>query len=184
MEERLRERAFIDPVISELRDDAELSEPLRRAALRHALWHEQTLCNVHVDVWEVVKRDDHTMDEYRDASRMARLICHHEANYHVYQTTLGMALYRVGDYEQALAVFERSRELAREPDPYNHAYAALAHHHLGQAEAARAALTRLRDIVAVPPYRLYGGLQDLLQRVETLIDPGVESDDADQEIEP
>jgi tetratricopeptide (TPR) repeat protein len=130
-------------------------------------------------VWEVVRRDDRTVEEYREALRKARLICRHDVNHHVYRTTLGMALYRMGDYEQALAAFERSREIAREPDPYNHAYSALAHHHLGRTEEARAALARLREIVAAPPYVLYGGMQDLLHKVELLIDPDPETGDAE-----
>src|SRR5262249_10315403 len=65
-------------------------------------------------------------------------------------TALGIAEYRVGKYREAVATLERAdrlkKDLRQSPDPRDLAFLALAHHHLGQADPARAALSRLREL--------------------------------------
>jgi len=71
-------------------------------------------------------------------------------------TTLGVARYRVGAYEDALEVLKRSENIIAdfvvfgepvlEPDPTNAAFIAMALHQLGRDEDAQAALDRLRDL--------------------------------------
>lgn len=172
VEERLQDLVVVEPLIAELRNASDLSVPLREAALRCALSRRETIVGVQADVRAMVSSSERTMEEYREALRKARVICRHQGEYHVYQTTLGRALYRVGEYEEALAALSRGEELSPRPDVFNAACTALANHHLGRDEQAQAALDRFREIMQKPPHTHHAQLQDLLREAESLIDPG------------
>jgi Flp pilus assembly protein TadD len=71
-----------------------------------------------------------------------------------YRTTLGMAQYRVGKYEDAVKTLMRAAELHERnqgsPCPADLAFLAMAQHEMGKQKEAQTALQRLREIVKVP----------------------------------
>ncbi len=71
-----------------------------------------------------------------------------------YINSLGVVQYRLGRYEEALATLARSDvEYSKEHEggvPADIAFIALAHHKLGHEEESRAAMKRLREVMAIP----------------------------------
>lgn len=92
---------------------------------------------------------------YRRALILAETAAERNPRSGVYQSTLGIARYRVGDYEGALRAFDESDELfaARGAEPLvrTHAFRAMTLGSLGRSEDAAAELDRLRERVAEAP---------------------------------
>ena len=88
--------------------------------------------------------------------------------------TLGVAQYRLGQFESAAKTLTRSAELNQkqsgEPDPVDLAFLAMAQHQLKQPDVARATLTRLRELMQKPPLKDNPEAQAFLREAETLID--------------
>jgi tetratricopeptide (TPR) repeat protein len=86
---------------------------------------------------------------------------------------LGWCQYRAGDPAAAVASLEQARQL-REPDemaiwPEDWAFAAMAHHRLGNAEQADAALARCRELMALPQNAANAEYGSLLEEAERLL---------------
>jgi hypothetical protein len=93
-----------------------------------------------------------------------------------YSKTLGVALYRVGRYEQALEALRRANALDTaqrgRPTPTEIAFLAMTHHRLGHAAEARAGLDALRARIKEPEAAKDRDSQILLREAEALINPG------------
>ena len=89
--------------------------------------------------------------------------------------TLGVAQYRVGQFESAAQTLTRSSELntksSGQPDPSDLAFLAMAQQKLGQRDAARATLTRLRERMQMPLFKDNPEAQSFLREAVSLIDP-------------
>ena len=86
-----------------------------------------------------------------------------------YRNTLGVAQYRVGLFEDALATFTRS-EILNGAIPGDVAFIAMAHHQLGHADEARAALKRLRALMNDPKHANDERSRGFLREAEELIE--------------
>ncbi len=81
-----------------------------------------------------------------------------------------MALYRVGRAREASETLARSDRLNGGAQPADLAFLAMAHHRLGDAVAARAALGRLRDVVAKQRSNATAESRGFLREAEALIE--------------
>ena len=115
--------------------------------------------------------------EYRIALRKAQAACRlvREEN-GAYLNTLGIAQYRTGAYEDALATLVRADKL-NGGIPADVAFIAMTHHQLEHAEEARAALDRLRMLIQDPKYADRQEAQAFLGEAESLITGGSVSED-------
>jgi tetratricopeptide (TPR) repeat protein len=90
-----------------------------------------------------------------------------------YLNTLGVAQYRVGDYQSALATLTRSEKLNavfyKGPFPGDLAFLAMAHHRLGQKEQAQSMLKRLREAIGQPKWKKDEESQAFFREAETLL---------------
>ena len=89
--------------------------------------------------------------------------------------TVGVAQFRVGQFEAAVMTITKSSELNAKqrglPYPSELAFMAMAQHQLGQHDAARATLARARDLMQKPPFKGNAFLESYLREAEALIEP-------------
>ena len=126
-----------DDVVEHLRTNETLDDRVRAVAIRLAKAHKQDPDRLNDDSWKVVKAPDGTADEYSLALRRARALYKIAPDVGYYVNTLGVAQYRVGNYEDALVTLARS-DTINGGIPSDVAFIAMAHHHLGHADEARA----------------------------------------------
>lgn len=104
--------------------------------------------------WGIVRRADAASDQYRWGLRLAEKACRLRPENGLILNTLGVAQYRVGRYQDAVANLERSDRLNAEQlkgsIPADLAFLAMSRHRLGQAEPARTDLHRLRECMKKP----------------------------------
>ena len=90
-----------------------------------------------------------------------------------FHNTLGIAQYRAGQYEKALATLTKGNKIKGEfPDDL--AFLAMTHHQLGQIEEARAALARAQESMKQPQWAGDEELQRFLKEAEALINAAPE----------
>ncbi len=91
----------------------------------------------------------------RRALKQAETACRLAPDMANFQTTLGMARYRAGDYREAVATLARAAEIGAAyrdaANPATLAFTAMAQYQLGQHDAAHDALKRLRKLANEPP---------------------------------
>jgi tetratricopeptide (TPR) repeat protein len=104
--------------------------------------------------WYIVRRPGRSEGLYQEALRAIEVCVEELPDSAPFTNTLGVALYRLGQYEEALDTLARSDALySALPEgamPADVAFIAMADHRLGHAEEAQAALARLRRIMAEP----------------------------------
>ena len=141
-------------MLESFRTDPRLSEPVRREAL--ALGETVVESPNYLDRASraVVRRSDAGPSANERARLQAETASRLMPFRTGYQTTLGIAQYRVGKYREALDTLTRADELHRAagggPDPADLAFLAMAQYRLGRMDDARATLGRLRDLLKQP----------------------------------
>jgi tetratricopeptide (TPR) repeat protein len=137
----------IDELSSRLRADVSLSPALRADALRVAAARNDDPAQLENDAWRIVQDGGKTPEEYQRAldhiQRAVALVPFERT----YSDALGVALYRVGRYQDSLAALERGAALRGSPSAVHFAFRAMCNHRLGRPQDARADLARLRDEV-------------------------------------
>ncbi len=164
---------FRSEVLAHLRADAVLSEPVRREALALAeRWVEYSPTLNRVSR-AVASRPGAEPSAYRLAFQRAEIACRlmpFEGSYH---TTLGMAQYRLGKYQEALATLTRADELNRDARgdqaPADLAFLAMAAYQLREKDRAQASLDRLREAMRKPDSAGDHEAQRLLKEAEALL---------------
>lgn len=141
------ERPTAEEVVARLRDEAPLDPSVREAAVRAARARGDSPARLKGDAWGVVRAAGRTVDEYRaalaEAERAVALVPYDRTSL----DTLGVALYRVGRYQDSLAALAEGEALRGRPSSLHLAFRAMCHHRLGDAESARAEVALLREEV-------------------------------------
>jgi tetratricopeptide (TPR) repeat protein len=136
-------------VLEHLHQDRFLDEPLRSEAIALAKNRHQDPNRLNDASWAVVSKADASISARERALRQAREACRIGPNNGSYLNTLGVALYRSGQYQVALETLARSEQLhaatIQGAHPADLAFLAMTQHHLGKKEAARQTLARLRQ---------------------------------------
>jgi tetratricopeptide (TPR) repeat protein len=121
----------------------------------------------------VVKLAGGEMSGYRKALRYSEEACQLQPEDGNFRTTLGMAYYRVGNYEKALDVLARSDKINALRDqgsgPADPAFLTMAHHQLGHAKEAEAKLQLLRERMKDPRSAQAAEAQGFLREAEELL---------------
>jgi len=149
VDELYKEAGFYSEVIDKLNADNTLAEPVRKMALQIAssrLWDDTR--KLSRQSWEVVSSPGGQIEAYRLALGKAEMANRLEPKRSIFLARLGVAQYRVGEYQDALTTlipFEKMK--AYDHLGHKHlssAFIAMALHQLGRDEDAQAALSRLR----------------------------------------
>ena len=113
------------------------------------------------------------MSGHRKALRFSEEACRLEPENGHCLNTLGVAHYRVGNYEKALEVLSRSDKINTLKDngsrPTDLAFLAMAHQQLGHAKEAEAKLQLLRERMKDPRFAQDAGAPGFLREAEELL---------------
>lgn len=161
-----RARLLVDPLLESfyfsndlaehLRARVDLPDELRRSAIDyveargdHANWFNS-------DAWGVVKLAGFSDEEYRKALAQARRADEILPDDWSILNTLGVGLFRTGDFDAAEAMLLRSdalhEALGRGRHPSNWAYIALARKALGRTDEAQRAIEQARRLMQIEAY--------------------------------
>jgi WD40 repeat protein/tRNA A-37 threonylcarbamoyl transferase component Bud32 len=161
-------------VIQSLRGNTTLNETLRQAALSWAEQYQQNPRALNQASWAVVSKPDTSADAYRHALLQAEEACWLESQNGNYLNTLGVAQYRLGQYQAAVETLARSEKLnttpADGPNPSDLAFLAMAQYQLDRKEQARTTLARLREALTKPRLAKDAESAAFLREAETLIE--------------
>jgi hypothetical protein len=161
-------------VLAAVRADTAVSDAVRRKALELAGFYRDDPTRFNDASWAVVRRADASPEECRQALGWAETACRLRPADGNLLNTLGVAQYRVGQYKQALETLTRSGEQNtakyRVSLPADLAFLAMAQHHRGQKDKARASLDGLRRALREHPRLRDAEAESFLREAETLIE--------------
>jgi WD40 repeat protein/serine/threonine protein kinase len=160
-------------VLAHLRADRVLGEPVRQEALALAERLVEFPAVLDRASRAVAGRPGADPSAYRLALERAETACRlmpFEGSYH---TTLGMALYRMGKYHEALATLTRADELNQAADggpvPANLAFLAMSCYRMNDKDRAQTSLTQLRELLQKPNWAQSEEAQRLLKEAENVL---------------
>lgn len=123
----------------------------------------------------LVTKPDASPDDLANAVKYARLAVETSPKWGPHVNTLGIALYKSGQYKEAIEMLLRSQELQAQtpigPLPSGWAYIAMAYWRLDQRDDARAAMAKCEAISAEEAWRGNAAAQGFLQEAKALITP-------------
>jgi WD40 repeat protein/serine/threonine protein kinase len=153
-------------VLDELRTSPTIRPAVRQRALVLAESHREETDpeRFHQAAWAVVRQRYLNAVQYRFALRQAETACRLAADPAKHRTTLGIAQYRAGRWEEALATLPPESAL-----PADLAFRTMAQHRLGQQEQAQATLQRLRQTLRQPEWAEQAEAQAFGREAEELL---------------
>jgi predicted Zn-dependent protease len=165
-------KALLPPeLLQSIRDDAKLSEPVRQEALRLAEHSVPNALPLNSASHAVAQRLDATPEDYAHALRQAEVACELIPFSPSYQTTRGMALYRLGRCGDAVtALTEADRLFGNSPQPATLAFLAMAQYRHKQPDPARATLRRLEDLMRDAAFAKNQTAIDFLTEAKRVLD--------------
>ena len=140
-----------DKVVARLKLETIPDEDVRQAALRLADTRGDEPIKHNIRAWRVVSIGNHDIADYQRALRMSEAACGLEPDNRSFRNTLGVAQYRVGLHEEALATLCSSGDMAicisECEEAYDMGIIAMALHKVGQLERAKTAYQKLLELI-------------------------------------
>ena len=159
---------------------------LAPARQQYVRWVEQQIATC--KAWPIVRRSDSSTDAYAGALRRIQAAVQMKPDSGGLLNTLGLAQYRVGDYQAALKTLTRSVQLNRKQFgselPYDIVFLAMTHQQLGDTDKARERLVQLRKVIQQPKWVGDSDLQSFVKEAETLIDSRSKPDTGSSQVTP
>jgi WD40 repeat protein len=153
-----------DGVLEEIRRAPVLDEAVRREALEQARRRPMDAQRLNEAAWDVVRKPAPDAAARRRGLAMAEEAARLAPDDSLILNTLGVGLYRAGEYARALEVLTRAEQRnarrSATPQPADLAFLAMAAHRLGRPEQARDYLSRLRETMKRPEWARPGPAQD------------------------
>ncbi len=150
-----------------------MSPSRRQEALAVAQTYQENPEELNNLAWQLVKLPGGEISGYRKALRFSEEACQLEPEKGYFLNTLGVAYYRVGNYEKALDVLSRSDKMNAVKDKGSHpadlAFLAMAHHQLGHAKEAETKLQLLRERMKDQRWAQDAQAQGFLREAEELL---------------
>jgi WD40 repeat protein len=160
-------------VLERLRTLPGMSPSRRQDVLAVAETYPENPSELNDLAWQLVKLHGGEMSGLRKALRYGEEACHLEPENGNFLSTLGVAYFRVGNYEKALDVLSRSNKIHALRDKGSHpgdlAFLAMAHQQLGHAKEAEAQLQLLRERMKDPRSAQQPQSQGFLREAEELL---------------
>ncbi len=160
-------------VVERLRTLSGMSPPRRQHVLAVAQTYPEDSSALNNLAGELVRLRGGEMSGYRKALRYCEEACQLEPENGDLLNTLGVAYYRVGNYEKALDVLSRSDKINALKDngsrPTDLAFLAMAHQELGHAQEAKAKIQLLRERMKDPRFAHDADAPGFLREAEELL---------------
>jgi tetratricopeptide (TPR) repeat protein len=160
-------------VVERLRTLPGMSPSRRQEVLAVAQTYPENPDELNKLAWELVKPPGGEMSGYRKALRYSEEACELGPGNGDFQSALGVAYYRVGNYEKALDVLSRSDKINAIEDkgsrPTDLAFLAMAHYQLGRANKADSKLQLLRERMKDPRWAKDALASGFLREAEELL---------------
>jgi uncharacterized protein HemY len=160
-------------VLERLRTLPGMSPSRRQEVLSVAETYPENPNELNKLAWQLVKSPGGDMSDHRKALRFSEEACQLEPENGDFLSTLGVAYYRVGNYEKALDVLARSDKINalkdKGPRPTDLAVLAMALEQLGHAKEAEAELQLLRERMKDPRFATDAGAQVFVREAEELL---------------
>jgi tetratricopeptide (TPR) repeat protein len=175
---RLADELLVKEAVREaLRRAATLPEPVRREALAMAERLQDDpgrLDAINAASWRLVRWTAPPfglgVEPHQHALSQVRKICRLAPANGDFHATLGAALYRVGEYQEAIKTLTHAAKLhkaaQKELSPASLAFLAMAHHKLGQKDRAQAQLAQVRSLLKKPEWAANADAQTVLREAE------------------
>jgi WD40 repeat protein len=164
---------FRSEVLAHLRADPVLTEPVRQEALALAEGFVEYPFSLDQASRAVASRPGAESSAYHLAVQRAEIACRLMPFEGPYQTTLGMAQYRLGKYQEALTTLTRADELNQAAEggsvPADLALLAMTRYQMRERDRAQASLTQLRETLQKPNWARNEEAQRLLKEAEALL---------------
>ncbi len=162
-------------VIEAINADTTISEAVRTKALDLARNWSVNANDLNDRSWSIVTQPGRTVDEYQLAVRYMESACEVAPDNGYLLNTLGIAEYRVGDYENAAQTLSRS-DVLNIPAyggsiPADVAFLVMAHRQLGHADEAAQYLKQLRQLLETDEWKGDAESQAFLKEAEELAPP-------------
>jgi WD40 repeat protein len=140
-------------VLRYLRQDAGLEEQLRAEAVARAERYEPDAVYLNTQSWTVVRDPNRSREQYARALAQAEEACCLLPENGLARNTLGVAQYRIGNYERAIGTLVSSeplnRDAAGQSAPCDLAFLSMAQHRAGLNQQALATFDRLQRTMNV-----------------------------------
>jgi tetratricopeptide (TPR) repeat protein len=160
-------------VLERLRTLPGMSPSRRQEAITVAQKYPENSVGLELLAWELVRLPGGEMSGYRKAVRYSEEACQLEPTNGYYLNTLGVACYRLGNYEKALETLLRSDPINKTRFQGSHpatlAFLAMTQQQLGHAAEAQAYLQRLRERMKDPRWAQDIQVQGFLREAEALL---------------
>ena len=134
-------------VLTAVGADRQIDEPTREYALQFAARYQEN-ADLYFDAsFRIVSRSDTSLAEYQKALRLAESAARLAPESILNLNLVGMACYRVGDYQRAVEILTKTDEanLQDKAELWNLAYLAMALFRLGHSDEAHNTLSRLDE---------------------------------------
>ncbi len=169
-----RQMGFRASVLERLRMLPGMNPTRRQEALTAAQTYPEDPATLNKLAWQVVNLPGRDIAGYRNALRYSEAACQLKPKNGPYLTTLGVACYRIGNYEKALETLLRADSINKTrfsgSIPADLAFLAMTRQHLGHAKEAQADLQRLRQLMKEPGWmRQDTENQGFVREAETLL---------------
>jgi WD40 repeat protein len=169
----LRDALLRPEIVARLRADPALSEPVRQEALALAERVVEGPTTFNQASRAVANRPGATPAAYQRAEQQAEIVCRLMPFEGSYQTTLGMAQYRLGKYQQALTTLTHADELNQSADggsiPADLAFLTMTRYQMRERDRAQASLGQLRQTMQKAIWAQNVEAQGLLKEAEALL---------------
>jgi WD40 repeat protein len=156
-------------VLEYLRSDT-ISPRARQMAVTLADYYqqEQDPERYHQAARKLVRERHLNRFQYQFALKQAQTACRLAPDKRLYLATFGMAQYRAGQFQGALATLTRSPQGSRDA-PHELAFLAMTYHWLGDKDKAQSTLVVLREAMKRPQWSKDEEAQDFLSEAEAVV---------------
>jgi len=173
-----------DAVLQRIRTDPGLDQAIRQKAVQLVeSLNGPTAAEFNNVSWRTVRQRRSTPGSYRQALKQVQAAMALEPNNVMFRNTLGVALYRSGDYEGAVSTLTQNeiyiRTLGRE-SPVDSVFLAMALFRIGKIEAAQKRMEQLRTVAKQPQWASNAEFLGFLREAEGLDDTGEQKRDRSQ----
>ncbi|MBK9388045.1 MAG: protein kinase [Planctomycetes bacterium] len=173
VEQLFAELGIAAEVLDALRQDASLDDEQRAAAMALAFERSLSPRELNQRSWRIVRQAGQPPREYAEALRAAQAARRGAHDDPQVLSTLGGALYRIGDPARAVVVLRQAERLSQARQsgarPADIAFLALALWQLGQHEEARAEKRKLEKLLEDPAQRSDADALALLEQVRSVV---------------